>query len=104
MISAHVLYITTINPGVDSCVSLQLPPPSSVLYMMYGDLTMLVCDTAGKFEITPLLDNLEGQCTHLNGSTVLDQHDTEEEEGGNGKVYPQPLARITTDALPDIPQ
>ena len=79
-------------------------PPSSVIYMMYGDLTMLVCDTAEKFEITPLLDNLEGQCTHLNGSTVLDQHDTEEEEGGNGKVYPQPLARITTDALPDSPQ
>ena len=46
---------------------------------MYLDLLILVHNTAGNFEFSPVLYTLEGQHTHLNGSTVLDQHDTEEE-------------------------
>ena len=43
----------------------------------------------------PLLDTLEGQRNHLNGSTLLNQHDTEEYEGGNWLVYPQPVDCIS---------
>ena len=45
---------------------------------MEVDLIMLVFDTAGHFEITPLLDILEVQRAHLNISTILYQHDIEE--------------------------
>ena len=55
---------------------------------MEFDLPVLVCDTSGHFE---LIDTLQGQHTHLNGGTLLDQYCTEEEEGVNGGVYPQPL-------------
>ena len=46
--------------------------------MMETDLLMLVHDTAGHFEFSPLLDNLEEQRTYLNGSTVLDKNANEE--------------------------
>ena len=69
---------------------------------MEFDLPVLVCDTSGHFELIPLLDTLQVQHTQLNRGTVLDPHGTEEEEEGNKGFYPQPLARIATDAFPDI--
>ena len=59
--------------------------------MMDTYLLVLIHNTDGRFELIPLLFTLEGQHTHLNGSTLLDQYCTEEEEGVNGGVYPQPL-------------
>ena len=49
-------------------------------------MLIMVCDIAGKFELTPLLDTLEGQHTHLNDSNVLDQHSIGEEEGLYGGI------------------
>ena len=42
---------------------------------------------------------MKGKCTHLNGSTVLGKHATEEEEGINGGFYSQPHPPISTDTF-----
>ena len=67
------------------------------------DMPVLSHETSGHFELIPLLDTLQVQHTHLNVSTVLNQHGTYEEEGGNGGVYPQPIFRIGIEAFPDGP-
>ena len=64
------------------------------------NLLVLVHDTSGHFDINPLLDTLEGRCTQYDERTALVQLSTEEEEGINGGVYPQPLANISADAFP----
>ena len=52
---------------------------------------MQVCDTAGQFDLIPLLDALERQFNHLNGRNVLVQHVTEEEKEVNEVVYTQTI-------------
>ena len=51
------------------------------------DMLVLIHNTDGHSEPIPLLDTVKGKRTQTNSSTVLDQHDTEEYEGGNGGVY-----------------
>ena len=50
------------------------------------DMHVLVCGASGRFDIIPLLDVLEGRHTHLNGTTMMDQHAIEEKEGGTTLV------------------
>ena len=70
---------------------------------MYMDLLVLVRYPDVNFEISSLLNTLEGKHKQLNRRTVLDKHNTEEEIGVNRLFYPQPFDIIATETFPDGP-